>query len=84
MTNPTCVFELENQGPCGLTLILEPAGAQFTLPPREMVQVQLYGSDIPIAMRHSTDQDGRCYLSFWSDKGNYELFFKGKNISELI
>lgn len=84
MTNPTCVFDLENDGPRGLILILEPVGAQFTLPPGEMVQVQLFGSDTPIAMKHSTDNDGSCYVSFWSDKGNYELFFKGNKVSDLI
>ncbi len=84
MSNPTCTFELENQGSHELTLILEPEGAQFVLPPGEMVQIQVFGSDIPMAMKHSTNQDGRCYVSFWSDKGTYELFFKGRKVSELI
>jgi len=81
MTNPTCVFDLENDGHRGLILILEPEGAQFTLPPGEMVQVHVFGSDIPMSMKYSTDQDGSCYVSFWSDKGNYELMFRGSKIS---
>ena len=84
MPSPTCIFELVNDSPNGLRLILEPEGAEFLLPPSESVQIQLFGSESPFAMKQSIDEHGQTYISFWPDKGTYELFIKGKRIWDLV
>ncbi len=82
--NPTCMFDLVNDGPNALKLILEPEGAQFVLSQGETVQIQLFGSECPLAMKQSVDENGQTHISFWPDKGTYELFIKGRRIWDLM
>jgi hypothetical protein len=84
MPTPTCVFELVNSGSNGLRLILEPEGAEFVLPPGESIQIHLFGPELPLAIKQSTDENGRSLIAFWPDKGTYELFFKGRRIWDQI
>ena len=80
MKNPTCVFKFVNSGKSELLLYLEPEGAEFPLPAGEAVQVHTFGSDHPIEIKCSAHADGRPRISFWPDNGDFEVFFKGKNV----
>jgi hypothetical protein len=84
MADPTCTFDLQNDGPRDLIIILEPDGSPFPLPPGGIVQVRLYGSEMPVVVRYATGENGQSYASFWSDKGDYELFYEGTSLTELI
>ena len=83
-TQPTTIFDLVNNGNRGLRLILEPEGAEFLLAPGETLQIQIFGSDMPLALKHSVDENGQSALAFWPDKGDYELIFKGKRLWDLM
>lgn len=84
MTTATCIFEVLNEGSSEMLLYLEPEGSEFRLPPGRVVEVRLFGSERPIEMKQATDSDGRRMLSFWPDRGAYELFFDGKDVRELL
>jgi hypothetical protein len=84
MKSATCVFDLLNDGPSEVFLYLEPEGAEFALPPGRSVQVQLFGNDRPIEMKHLSDTNGRRMISFWPVNGSFDLFFEGKSIWEQI
>ncbi len=81
---PTSEFEFTNEMDRNLILILEPEGAQFALPSGETVRVLIFGAESPISVGQSVDSGGQFYLSFWPDKGTYDLFFKDKRIWDQV
>jgi hypothetical protein len=50
MQNPTCVFDLSNEGEEEIFLYLEPEGAEFVLRPNCKVEFHLSGANDPIEM----------------------------------
>jgi hypothetical protein len=81
---PTCIFEVKNAGPGDLVLALEPEGCEFLLPLNERVQVHVFGSDVPVLIQAAISKDGKRYMAFWPDRGEYELFFKGRRVWDII
>src|SRR5438552_10197207 len=77
---PDCTWDFVNAGQEALRLILEPEGAEFMLPPGKSIQIHFLGVKKPIAIKYAQDRESRPVLAFWPDKGNYELFFKGKRV----
>lgn len=84
MADPTCTFDLQNDGPQELIILLEPEGSPFRLPPGDTLQVRLFGSVNPVVVKYAAGENGRTYVSFWSAKGDYALFHRGTNLLELI
>jgi hypothetical protein len=82
--SPSCIASFTNDSPNGVRLLLEPEGSDFILPGHETIQIHLFGCDSPVAIKQSVDQTGQVCLSFWPDKGSYELFFKGRRVWDLI
>lgn len=54
------------------------------MPAGEELEIQLFGSDRPLVMKQDTDEKGFINISFWHDKGRYELFFRGKRVWEFV
>jgi hypothetical protein len=84
MPESTCTFDLVNTNRRPLTLILEPEGAQFVLPAGEVIQIRVSGTEPAVAIKHTIGEDDQVSLSFWPDQGAYELFFKGRNVWDLM
>lgn len=84
MSDATCVFDLENDGQSEMLLFLEPEGCCFSLPPGAVVQVHLFGTERPVVMRYSSDERGRTQVSFWPEKGEFELFFQGRSVWDQV
>lgn len=84
MKNVTCVFDLTNDSQDDLLLYLEPEGMEFTLPVGKMVQVQLFGGERPIEMKHSNNAHGQKTISFWPVNGKFELLFEGRSVWDKI
>jgi hypothetical protein len=80
----SCVTSFTNDSPNGLRLQLEPEGFHFILPAHETIQIHLFGHDSPAVIRQSVDENGQVCISFSPDKGDYELFFKGRRVWDLI
>jgi hypothetical protein len=81
---PAFVIPLVNMGTSPLTVILEPEGAFFALPPNEQIEIHGSGPAPQFAMRRSRDDKNQDQIAFWPDAGNYELFFRGKRVWELL
>jgi hypothetical protein len=77
-------FDIKNDGAGELLLYLEPEGSEFAIPPLQSVQVRLIGSTNPFEMHSSLDSRGRMCISLWPDKGGYEVFYRGKNVFDLL
>jgi len=84
MPNPTCIIEMENSAKSGLLLYLEPEGFEFEIPPGEVFQLKLFGTDSPIQIKHSVNEQGKVCVSFWPDKGSYDLWYKGKRVWDIV
>ncbi|MDB6065170.1 MAG: hypothetical protein JWR26_1378 [Pedosphaera sp.] len=84
MENPSCIIDLINDGPYGLRLVLEPEGAEFLLPASESIQIHVFGNKSPVTVKQSMGENATGIISFWPDKGNYELFYKGQRVWDLL
>jgi hypothetical protein len=65
-------------------LVLEPEGAEFLLAPGDIANVHLSGEGPAVVLKCSRDALGRCRISFWPDKGTYEIFVNGKRVWDLL
>jgi hypothetical protein len=79
----TCRLTYTNARNEEVILVLEPEAVEFHLPAMGSIQILLYGKETPIEIRESVT-DGVTYVSFWPDKGNYELLYKGNRIWDIL
>jgi hypothetical protein len=82
MKTVACIFDILNDDSGELLLYFEPEGNEFRLPPGKAVQVRLFGNVHPVEMRHSSDMSGRRAISFWPERGGFELVLDGKSVWE--
>lgn len=76
-------YDIINEGDKILRVVLEPESIEHDLSPKEMVTVTLSGGSPVCACKESIDLQGVRSISFWPDKGQVKITFKGKNILEL-
>ena len=83
MENPSCVFDLSNEGEEEIFLYLEPEGAEFLLRPNCKVKFHLCGTNDPIEMKHwIRPEDRKAAISVWPVSGEFDLFIDGRSVWE--
>jgi hypothetical protein len=76
-------YDIVNEGDKILRIVIEPESIEHDLNPYEMVTVTLSGTSPVFACKEFIDSQGVRSISFWPDKGQVKITFKGKDILEL-
>lgn len=67
-----------------LLIYLEPEGFEFALPYQEEIIVhQIYEKE-PVSIFYSVTPQGEPALSLWPKDGSFEIFYKDKNVWDII
>ena len=68
------LIRLENLDPANAYIFAEPEAQHFKMGPRDILDLELFGGNIPVALFLTEDSFGNREISIWPKKGGYRLW----------